>query len=163
MPTEIKGAKRQTAAEKLAAKDAELALLRAQVAAANPAAPSPGNGNGHAPPPPGVPAFEVIRFTTAGKDAAAGPRVTLFSVDGKDYTIPAAPDLRIGLQATRVAARAPAHLAEARVLDFVMTAMLGEDGWTALLDCEDITREQFRLITETCQALTVGALEDPKG
>ena len=165
-------AKRPTAAERLAEKDAELAELRRQMAAQtvanaaplppSAAAPAPLNGsNGHGRAPAAIP--EILRFTTKAADAPE-VRIPLFSIDGREYTIPAEPNLTVGLKAYRLAASVPnLDAGEAIALNFILTEMLGADGYDALLSYEDITREQFAKVAEICRGLTLGQIEDPKG
>lgn len=159
-------AKRPTAAEKIAAAEAEAAELRRQLAArtvadAAPLPPSvmPANGsNGHKAA--AIP--EMLRFTTDDSDGEPEVRVPVFEVDGTEYTMPAKPGPAIGLRASHLMGErgiSPA-LAEARATDYVLTAMLGEDGHRALLSLKKITRAQLRQIISIVTTTAMGAVED---
>jgi hypothetical protein len=47
-------------------------------------------------------------------------------------------------------------------MDYLLAKLLGEDGYRALREYDDLTAEQFQQITEIASRLTLGALELPK-
>jgi hypothetical protein len=160
-PAGAKAARPRPTQAQIAAKDAQIAALQAQLQAQPVAVPAPVNGNGsHAAPAAGIP--EILKFTTADADDEPEARAPLFSVNGVEYTIPAEPRLDIGLRASRILARSNPSVAESRAMDYVLTAMLGEDGYDALLSVRKLDMKAFALIVATCQERTIGQVETPK-
>lgn len=99
--------------------------------------------------------FEVLRLTTR---STPEERVPLFYIDDREYTIPKRPRMNVALQFM--------HLARERndsaAMDYLLEKLLGEEGYKALRDYDDLTSEQFQQITDVATRLTLGALELPK-
>jgi hypothetical protein len=51
---------------------------------------------------------------------------------------------------------------DSAAMDYLLAKLLGEDGYRALREYDDLTAEQFQQITEIASRLTLGALELPK-
>lgn len=100
---------------------------------------------------------EVLRLTTS-KDSSE-KRVPVFYIDDVEYTIPARPRMNIALQFMHNSR----ELGDSQAMDYLLGKLLGEDGYRALREYDDLTPEQFAQITEIASRLTLGALEPPKG
>lgn len=100
--------------------------------------------------------FEVLRLTTR-KDAPS-ERVPLFYIDDTEYSVAKKPGVNVGLQFMHL------HRTEGETaaVDYLLGKLLGEDGYRALREYEDLTPEQFQQITEIATKLTLGAMELPK-
>lgn len=83
-------------------------------------------------------------------------RVELFSIDGVDYTIPATPRPNVGLKYLKTLRDKGQDIASAGLL----IDLLGESGYTALMNCESLTESQFTQILEIVQDVALGATED---
>ncbi|MGA5820806.1 hypothetical protein ACPC54_23435 [Kitasatospora sp. NPDC094028] len=102
------------------------------------------------------PEFEVLRLTTTPQ--VAERRVPLFYIDDTEYTIPARPRMNIALQYMHLAK----DQGDAVAADFLLGSLLGEEGYRALREYDQLTAEQFQQITTVASRLTLGALELPK-
>lgn len=114
--------------------------------------------------------FEPVRLETKkAEDKQPSPRIHLFSIDGTDYFIDARPSMSIALQfmhfAGMSANRKPgeANVRDAAAISYLMTSLLGEDGWRALREFPDLSPKQFTMITEIATTVVMGVLELPKG
>lgn len=112
-------------------------------------------------PEPAVPEqpsgeFEVLRLTTSKKREEE--RVPLFYIDDREYTIPRRPRMNIALQFMHIAREQNGDAA----MDYLLEKLLGEEGYRALRDYDDLEPEEFRQITAIAYKLTLGALELPK-
>lgn len=101
---------------------------------------------------------EVIRFTSSPK-AKDETVVVLFEIDGTEYTVPARPRANISLQFMRDLRSVGENIAVANML----TALLGEDGFNALADYEDLTMEQMKQVIDVAQRLIFGELNAATG
>jgi hypothetical protein len=107
----------------------------------------------------------ILRFSTkAGGNGKGDVRVPLFAVDDKEYTIPAYPDLSIGLEAMRLAGEPgiPVDYAATRSLVYILTAMLGEDGYLAMRTAPGLEPDDFAKLAAICRERAMGPLEAPK-
>jgi hypothetical protein len=110
----------------------------------------------------------ILRFSTKadsnGTNGQGGVRVPLFAVDDKEYTIPAYPDLSIGLEAMRLAGEPgiPVDYAATRSLVYILTAMLGEGGYQAMRTAPGMTKDDFAKLAAICRERAMGPLETPK-
>ena len=118
-----------------------------------------------APPEPEPERSGPLHFAAPDKDAERvdDEREALFYVGNAEYTIPVDPGPGIGLEARHiVVAGGPTGAAQAE--DFVMTRMLGEDGWADMrryvLD-KVIGREDFGYLIKVVTEKAMGALEVP--
>lgn len=109
----------------------------------------------------GIP--DILRFSTEDEDGAdeAEVRVPLFSVNGNIYTMPAYPSMIIGIQAQRYLGDTslPVAIAGARATNHVLTEMLGEDGYDALLTIKKLKPKAFNKIVAILTARAYGAIE----
>lgn len=100
----------------------------------------------------------MINITTTGTDPDAwkGNREPIFTIDGQEYTIPVEIPARISLMATRRLA----ELGEVAGGVWLMTFLLGQDGWDALEKCPDVTPADLKAIQAVIRQKTFGAMEE---
>ncbi|RPE39741.1 hypothetical protein EDD90_2758 [Streptomyces sp. Ag109_O5-1] len=99
---------------------------------------------------------EVVRLTTDPDKAEV--RIPLFSIDGKEYSIPARPRLNVALQFMHMTRKQ----GDTTAMDFLLEKLLGTDGYQALREYDALTPEHFAKITAIASEVTLGALEAPK-
>lgn len=85
-------------------------------------------------------------------------RVPIFSIDGTEYTIPESPSASIGLQVTHLWATQGYSVAT----DWLLNELLGSDGYKALREFRQLTREQYKQVEAICIKAALGEDEDPK-
>ncbi|MEU8920294.1 hypothetical protein AB0D10_05060 [Kitasatospora sp. NPDC048545] len=102
------------------------------------------------------PDFEVLRLTTSQQ--VDEERVPLFYIDDVEYCIPKRPRMNIALQYMHLAK----DEGDAIATDYLLGSLLGEDGYRALREYDQLTPEQFQQITVIATRQTLGALEFPK-
>jgi hypothetical protein len=93
-------------------------------------------------------------------DGTAKPeRVPAFSINGITYSINVRPLTNAGLRYV--------HLARTKgnehAIDFMLTTLLGEEGYEALMDYDDLTEEDLKAVVEGASKIMAGTLEAPKG
>ena len=121
------------------------------------------------PPPPGVPAGPPpapapepsgpLRFSSA--DDGEEKREPLFYVDDVEYTIPVEPSASIALESLHIIARGGGSLAaQMMAQDYVMTRMLGEDGWAALRGCKTVKKHELKHLIQVVTQKAMAELED---
>ncbi|MFJ9771239.1 hypothetical protein ACIRVF_08340 [Kitasatospora sp. NPDC101157] len=98
----------------------------------------------------------MLRLTTTPQ--VDEQRVPLFYIDDVEYTIPARPRMNVALQYMHVAK----DQGDAVAADFLLSSLLGEEGYRALREYDQLTPEQFQHITDIATRQTMGALELPK-
>jgi hypothetical protein len=89
-------------------------------------------------------------------DTPSEEREPLFSIDGREYTIPKEVPGNLSLQAIE-RMRTESEYA---VIAWIMETMLGKAGYRALLDCKAVKPSQLRAITEICRSKMMGELEE---
>lgn len=113
-----------------------------------------------APPSP-VPArdggFDVLRLTSAAP--LEQDMVPLFEIDGVEYSVPRKPRANIALKYLSTLEERGPELASV----FIFRAMLGDDGYRALSNCDSLTDEHVEWLLETLSGLVMGTTEAPKG
>jgi hypothetical protein len=100
--------------------------------------------------------FEMIRLVSSPE--AERPRVPLFSIDDTVYSIEAKPGMNIALEALHLF-RTGGELA---AIDFLLNRLLGDAGYRALREYDELTPAQFMQIGEIAMRITLGGLELPK-
>jgi hypothetical protein len=106
------------------------------------------NGNGNR-------SYVVLELSSA--DVVSDERIPLFTIDGTEYTMPAEAPGYIGIEATHLwATESPAA-----ATDWLMSEMLGDEGFTALRTCKTITRAQYQQVVKIVVDHVYGE-EDPK-
>jgi hypothetical protein len=85
--------------------------------------------------------------------------VDLFTIDEVTYQIPAKPNVNIALKYLRVLKRQGELVATSGLLE----DLLGEEGFEALTNYEDLTEEDFEAVMTAAQKVTMGSLENTLG
>jgi hypothetical protein len=85
--------------------------------------------------------------------------VCLFTLDGKEYHVPAKPRAAIAVRYLRNVKRMSADYAAAALLE----ELLGVDGFDALCDYDTLTSDQFKAILVAAQKLAMGSFEEVMG
>lgn len=101
--------------------------------------------------------FEPVRLTS--KPADTVERIVLFYVDDTEYSIPKQVGRNHGLRYLRTMRRQGEALAAQELLE----VLIGEDGYTALMDCDDLTDEQLDQIMNRLRDMALGEVEDEAG
>lgn len=99
---------------------------------------------------------DVIRMTSR-KTKGPVERAVLFSIDGTDYTIPAHPQPNLALKVLDVVRRQGENVGTA----FMLTTLVGEDGYRALMDFDDLEADDLKAVLKAATKTVFGALEDP--
>jgi hypothetical protein len=92
-------------------------------------------------------------------DGTARPeRVPAFSINGVTYSIDVRPLTNVGLRYV--------HLARTRgneiAIDFMLEALLGEEGYEALMSYPDLTEADLKAVVEGASKIMAGTLDVPK-
>jgi hypothetical protein len=98
---------------------------------------------------------EVIRISSDDVDES---RVPLFYIDGTEYTMLANPSASLALEYLDFAKSGDQEAAQV----FMMTEMIGEDGWQALKGCRALKGADLRRVMQVVNKTLMGALETPK-
>lgn len=99
----------------------------------------------------------MITIKTSGqeKDAWKKDREVLFTIDDQEYTVPVKVPANVGLRAVDTVAR----MGEADGTRWLMILMLGDEGWKALMDCDDLEPDDLQAIQEVIRQKVFGHLE----
>jgi hypothetical protein len=113
----------------------------------------------------------VLRFSSSSDKPQE--REPLFYIDDTEYTMLVDPPASIALTASRLLSDERRHLealgadpleafraASGLSQNYVMTEMLGEDGYAALCGCKTITPAEIRQVMQVVSERAQGALED---
>lgn len=104
------------------------------------------------PEPPGL-----LHFTAVSDEPEE--REPLFYIDGTEYSIPLDPPATIAINATHIIATGGPS-AGAMAEDYLMTEMLGEDGFAALRNCKTVKLDDYRHLVEVCTRRAMGQPEE---
>jgi hypothetical protein len=108
-------------------------------------------------PAPAAP--ELLRFTSTTDEPEQ--REPLFYIDDTEYTILVNPPASIGQEALHILAEeGGGPLAQVMADDYVMTAMLGEEGYAALRACKTVKPAELAHLKEIITKKALGALEE---
>lgn len=100
----------------------------------------------------------MIELKRSGDHSEQETRV-LFYIDDKEYRVPAKPRVNLALQYLTDVRTQGAFLAELSLLE----RLLGEDGYQALCNFDDLTPEQFSQVQDEAVQIALGALEKSQG
>jgi hypothetical protein len=89
---------------------------------------------------------------------AVPERVPAFSINGTLYTIATRTKTNIGLKYIHLARTKGREIA----VDFMLETLLGEDGYEALMDFEDLTEQNLTDVINAASRIMAGAVEVPK-
>jgi hypothetical protein len=82
----------------------------------------------------------------------------VFSIDGKPYSIPSKPRRGLSLKYLKLARKEGTQAA----VGWLLEEALGEEGYDALSDYDDLTNDQLQAVTRVVLTTTLGGLEGPK-
>jgi hypothetical protein len=85
--------------------------------------------------------------------------VTLFELDDKPFQVPKNPSPTVGLRYLHILR----HEGEGQAAYFMLSKMLGEKGYDALMDYEKLTQDQYDFILTAAIRIATGKTERPKG
>ena len=110
----------------------------------------------------GLQGIKPMRLFTSDDDEPV-ERDTLFYIDDKPFTIP----VRVGVDVAieylhRAAAVGGGGEGEALAADYLLTEMLGEEGYRALRTYKKLTAAQFAHVIAVCTRIAVRVARDPK-
>lgn len=88
-----------------------------------------------------------------------GNRIVLFSIDGREYDIPAKPRANIALKYLWEVKQRGQEVAAATLLE----ELIGAEGFQALMEYDDLTQDQLKTVMEAAQKVVLGNAEAPKG
>ena len=111
------------------------------------------------PAPQAVPEgdFEPVRLSS--KPSVEVARVVLFYVDDEAYSIPEKIGRNHGLRYLRTANKKGEALAAQELLEI----LIGEDGYTALMECEGLSDDDLDRIMTQLRDGALGAVEEESG
>ena len=98
--------------------------------------------------------FEPVRLTS--KSDTVGDRIVLFYVDEEEYSIPKHVGRNHGLRYLRTMRLQGEALAAQELLE----ALIGEDGYKALMECDDLEDEQLDKIMTRLRDMALGEVEE---
>lgn len=99
---------------------------------------------------------QVVRLTS--RKNKTDKRIPLFSIDDVEYSIPARPRMNISLQFMHLTREE----GDTAAMDYLLEKLLGEDGYKALREYDDLEPQDFAKITAIASEVALGALELPK-
>lgn len=97
----------------------------------------------------------IVKSTNEKKD-----RIVLFTIDDKEFTVPAKPGMRVALKFLNEMKRSDNEMFGMLQL---LQDMLGDEQYNALLDYEELTDDLVGKIAEQCVALALGNAQDTVG
>lgn len=100
--------------------------------------------------------FEPVRLTSKAADA---DRIVLFYVDDQEYSIPKRVGRNHGLRYLRTMRKQGEALAAQELLEI----LIGEDGYEALMDCDDLEDAQLDQIMTRLRDMALGEVEEQEG
>lgn len=101
--------------------------------------------------------FAPVRLTS--KSATPATRIVLFYVDDEEYSIPKRVGRNHGLRYLRTSRKQGEALAAQELLE----VLIGEDGYEALMNCDDLKDEQLDQIMTRLRDMALGEVEDEEG
>jgi len=85
-------------------------------------------------------------------------RVDAFSINGTMYSILTRPKTNVGLKYIHLARTRGSEIA----VDFMLEVLLGEAGYGALMDFDDLTEDDLKAVIDAASKIMAGAVEAPK-
>ena len=105
---------------------------------------------------------DILRFSSEAKpDKKQEQRIPLFYIDDEAYTVPRYPNPAIGLRFLKKIHEE----GDGEANFYLLTTMLGEDGYNALIDYSDkglLTTEQFEAVVAKALRIVTRQDEAPK-
>lgn len=102
---------------------------------------------------------DTVRLPAPSADQGEEETVVLFAIGEAEYHVSAKPKMNVALKYLRAARSKGEDAAAAELL----ASLLGEEGFNALCDYDELTPEQFEAVTKIAQQHVLGALEASRG
>jgi hypothetical protein len=114
----------------------------------------------------GIPGFQPMHLDPDAKPAPA-KRVTLFTIGDREYTVPVEVPQTVAVEFLH---RSSNHdgtpvlmsIAVGSATEYLLTEVLGEDGYRALREYKALTRAQWDWVQQVVTRLALGTVETPK-
>jgi hypothetical protein len=100
---------------------------------------------------------DVLRLPKE-REHAQEKRVPLFYIDDVAYTVPAKPNPTMGLRYLHILKTE----GQGQATYFLLTQMLGEKGYLALMNYEDLKQEEYDQVVNKATKIIMGPKERPK-
>lgn len=100
---------------------------------------------------------KILRLKTAPKGAKR-QRETLFYIDDTEYSVEVHPSPARSLKYLKLMRDEGADIAT----QYMLENLLGEEGYQALMEYEDLTDEQFEQVVTAASKIMLGSFEGPK-
>lgn len=97
----------------------------------------------------------IVKSSNEKKD-----RIVLFTIDDREFTVPAKPGMRVALKFLNEMKRSDNEMFGMLQL---LQDMLGDDQYNALLDYEELSDELVGKIAEQCVTLALGNAQENAG
>lgn len=101
---------------------------------------------------------QIIRLSSKPKQGRE-KRIPLFYVDDRLYTMRGQATPTLGLRYMHVARTQGPDAAA----DFALEALLGAEGYAALMACDDLSMDDLKAIVQRAVSIMQGPVEGPKG
>lgn len=101
---------------------------------------------------------EPIDFDARRNDEEVEERVVIFHLNGTDYSVPKKPRINLGLKFSYERRAFGTDVAVSSLL----RAMLGDEGFDALMGYDGLTEDDLEAITTICSRAAMGKLEAQK-
>lgn len=96
---------------------------------------------------------------TSAVNPARSPRVPAFRVNGVVYSIETKIRTNQGLKYLHLSRTRGSEIA----IDYALELLLGEEGYEALREFDDLTEEDLKAVCEAANRIMTGPVEGPKG
>lgn len=96
--------------------------------------------------------YEPIVLTSSSDDSEV-EMLHVFTIDGKKYYMPTEVPFSVSVKAMRVFA----ERGETAALDFQLHALLGDEGYNALLNFDDLQADDFKRIIELADQIVTAS------
>jgi len=103
------------------------------------------------------PATSIVSLRSA-INPPVDQRVDAFSINGTMYSILTRPKTNVGLRYIHLARTRGSEIA----VDFMLEVLLGEAGYQALMDFDDLTEDDLKAVIDAASKIMAGAVETPK-
>ena len=101
--------------------------------------------------------FEILRLSTKTKSKPV-EYVDLFEIDDVTYQVPRYPSPTIGLKFLHILKTK----GQEEAAHFMLTSMLSEEGYEALMNFDQLTQEQYDFVLTAAIRIATGKTENPK-
>lgn len=99
--------------------------------------------------------IEPVVIHTGDRDGEEVEEIHLFTIDDREYWVPA----RAPFQAAIKSMSIYAAQGEAAAVDYQLRTMLGEEAYEALVNCPDVTEDQFKRICDHINTIVMAEQE----